>query len=83
MPLLQQYHNASNINILLCTQKTRATEMRKYILTDNERHIIKRYLKKGEKLDGYRTLLVRCRRKENIQEDLQLINQLLEKADKG
>lgn len=57
--------------------------MRKYILTDNERHIIKKYLKKGEKLDGYRTLLARCRRKENIQEDLQLINQLLEKADKG
>ena len=31
--------------------------MRKYILTESERHIAKRYLKKGEKLDGYRTLL--------------------------
>jgi hypothetical protein len=55
--------------------------MRKYILTNSERHIIKRYLKKGGKLDGYRTLLARCRRKETIQEDLHLINQLLEKAD--
>jgi hypothetical protein len=55
--------------------------MRKYILTDSERHIIKRYLKKGEKLDGYRTLLTRCRTTETIQEDLHLINQLLEKAD--
>ncbi|HKM59412.1 MAG TPA: hypothetical protein VJY36_00920 [Candidatus Bathyarchaeia archaeon] len=55
--------------------------MRKYVLTDSERHIIKRYLKKGEKLDGYRTLLARCRSTETIQEDLHLINQLLEKAD--
>jgi len=55
--------------------------MRKYILTDSERHIIKRYLKKGEKLDGYRTLLARCRSTENIREDLNLIDQLLEKAD--
>jgi hypothetical protein len=55
--------------------------MRKYILTDSERHIIKRYLKKGEKLDGYRTLLTRCRTTETIQEDLHLNNQLLEKAD--
>jgi hypothetical protein len=57
--------------------------MRKYILTDSERHIAKRYLKKGEKLDGYRTLLTRCRHMENIQEDLALIKQLLEKADEG
>jgi hypothetical protein len=55
--------------------------MRKYILTNSERHIIKRFLKKGEKLDGYRTLLARCRRTENIQEDLKLINQLLKQAD--
>ncbi len=55
--------------------------MRKYILTDSERHIIKRYLKKGEKLDGFRTLLTRCRHMETVQEDIYLINQLLEKAN--
>ena len=55
--------------------------MRKYILTDSERHIAKRYLKKSEKLDGYRTLLTRCRQMETIQADLDLIRRLLEKAD--
>ena len=54
--------------------------MRKYILTDSERHIIKRYLKKDEKLDGFRTLLTRCRHMETVQEDLDLIKKLLEKA---
>ncbi|MGA3060105.1 MAG: hypothetical protein ABSD92_07005 [Candidatus Bathyarchaeia archaeon] len=55
--------------------------MRTYILTDSERHIVKRYLKKGEKLDGYRTLLTRCRRIQTIQEDLDLIKRLLEKTN--
>ena len=55
--------------------------MRKYILTNSERHIVKRFLKKDEKLDGYRTLLTRCRHTKTLQEDLELIKQLLEKAD--
>ena len=55
--------------------------MRKYILTESERHIIKRYLKKDEKLDGFRTLLTRCRHMETVQEDLDLIGQLLEKTN--
>jgi len=54
--------------------------MRKYILTESERHIIKRYLKKNEKLDGYRTLLTRCRHMDTVQEDLRLIERLIEKA---
>lgn len=54
--------------------------MREYILTESERHIAKRYLKKGEKLDGFRTLLTRCRHMETVQEDLDLIGQLLEKS---
>ena len=57
--------------------------MRKYILTNSERHIIKRYLKKDEKLDGYRTLLTRCRHMETVQEDLRLIERLVEKAGKN
>jgi hypothetical protein len=56
-------------------------QMRKYILTDGERHIAKKYLKKDEKLDGFRTLLTRCRHMETVQEDLDLIGQLLEKAN--
>jgi hypothetical protein len=60
-----------------------AKDMRKYILTDSERHIIKRYLKKNEKLEGYRTLLTRCRHMETVQGDLDLIKELLEKADES
>jgi hypothetical protein len=55
--------------------------MRNYILTDSERRIAKKYLKKGEKLDGFRTLLTRCRHMETVQEDLDLIKQLLEKTN--
>jgi hypothetical protein len=55
--------------------------MREYILTENERHIVKRFLKKDEKLEGFRTLLTRCRRMETVQEDLDLIRLLLEKAN--
>ncbi len=54
--------------------------MREYILTDSERHIAKRYIKKGEKLEGYRTLLTRCRHMKTVQEDLDLIKRLLDKA---
>ena len=57
--------------------------MRQYILTDSERHIAKRYLKKGEKLDGFRTLLTRCRHMETVQEDLRLIGRLVEKASEN
>jgi hypothetical protein len=55
--------------------------MREYILTESERHIVKRFLKKGEKLDGFRTLLNRCRHMEAVQEDLDLIRELLEKVN--
>jgi len=50
-------------------------------LTERERQIIKKYIETGEKLEGFRTLLTRCRRTETVQEDLDLIKQLLEKSD--
>ena len=78
--LLQQYHSFSNIQILLHTPWLGENKMRKYILTESERHIAKRYLKKGEKLDGYRTLLTRCRHMKTVQENADLITQLLEAA---
>jgi hypothetical protein len=55
--------------------------MREYILTEQERKIIKKYLETGEKLEGFRVLLYRCRHMKKVQEDLNLIKQLLEKAD--
>ena len=61
----------------------KVNKMRKYILTDSERHIVKRYLKKDEKLDGFRTLLTRCRHMETVREDLDLIKGLLEKANEN
>ena len=62
--------------------KSKATIiMQKHIPTTSERHIAKRYLKKGEKLDGYRTLLTRCRKMGTVQADLDLIRRFLEKAN--
>jgi hypothetical protein len=56
--------------------------MRKYILTNQERQIINRYLETGEKIEGYAMLVSRCRHMQPIQEDLQLIEQFLKKAGK-
>jgi hypothetical protein len=56
--------------------------MREYILTDQEKQIIKKYLESNEKLEGYRMLLSRCRSIENVKEDLQLIEQFLKKTEK-
>jgi hypothetical protein len=54
--------------------------MRKYILTNQEKQIIKRYLETGEKIEGYAMLLSRCRHMQPINEDQQLIQQFLTKA---
>lgn len=55
-------------------------EMREYILTDQERKIIKRYLETGEKLEGFKVLLHRCRHMQVITGDLSLIEQFLKKT---
>lgn len=55
--------------------------MRKYLLTEQERKIIQRYLDTGEKLEGFKTILHRCRNMQVIESDLKLIKQLLEKTE--
>lgn len=54
--------------------------MREYILTDQEKQIIKKYLENGEKLEGFRMLLSRCRSIESVNDDLELITQFLAKT---
>ena len=58
----------------------KADKMREYILTDQERQIIKKYIETGEKLEGYRMLVSRARNMQTISEDLELIKQFLQKA---
>jgi hypothetical protein len=55
--------------------------MREYILTDNERQIMQKHLETGERPEGFRMLLSRCRRMQPIHEDLQLIKQFLSKTE--
>ena len=54
--------------------------MREYILTENEKTIIKKYLETSERLEGYAMLLSRCRSIESVNDDLELIKQFLAKA---
>jgi hypothetical protein len=53
--------------------------MREYILTDNERTIIRKYLETGERLEGFAVLVHRCQHMEVINNDLDLIKQFLSK----
>lgn len=55
--------------------------MREYILTEQEKNIIKKYLETGEKLEGFRMLLSRARNMQTINTDLELIKQFLVKAE--
>jgi hypothetical protein len=56
--------------------------MRSYILTEQERNIIKRYLETGEKLEGFKVLLHRCRKTQTIKQDLTLIDKFLKTTEK-
>lgn len=56
--------------------------MRSYILTKKEKQIIAKYLKTGERLEGFAVLLHRCRNMQPINEDLQLIKRFLAKTGK-
>lgn len=55
--------------------------MREYVLTEKEREIIRAYLDSGVRLEGFRTLLTRCRHMEAIKTDLELIQQFLKKVE--
>ena len=52
-------------------------KMHKAILSDKERQIIKCYLETGEKVQGFRMLKVRLKRKyKRIREDFELIEKM-------
>ena len=54
--------------------------MRKYLLTENERQIIKKYLDTGLRLEGFQVLLHRCHHMQIIDSDLELIKEFLAKT---
>lgn len=56
--------------------------LRDYILTLNEREIIREYMSTGKKLDGFKLVLSRARKhnKKDISDDEELIKQFLQKA---
>ena len=55
--------------------------MRKYILTELEKKIIKKYLDTGEKLEGFKIILHRVRNMQTVNSDLELIKQFLAKVE--
>ena len=55
--------------------------MREYILTDNEREIIRRYMETSERLEGFSMLLSRCGSIETVNADLELIKKFLTKVE--
>ena len=55
--------------------------MREYILTEQEKQVIKEYLDTGKKLEGFRTILCRVRSMETVNSDLDLIKQFLAKVE--
>jgi hypothetical protein len=77
--LLQQ-RSYSNLNIWARYPYQKGTNMRQYLLTDQERKIAQKYLKTGDKLEGFKVLLHRCRNMQVINEDLELIKRFLEKV---
>jgi hypothetical protein len=52
--------------------------VREYILTSREREILQRFLEKGEKLNGFSSLIYYLKRsKKTLETDLKLINETL------
>jgi len=55
--------------------------MRSYIITRREREIIKAFLERGERLEGYRMLVSRVRKLDlkDVDQQVQMIKAFLEK----
>ncbi len=54
--------------------------VREYILTKRERELLQRFLEKGEKLNGFASLIYYLKRgHRQLEEDLKLINKTLQK----
>jgi len=58
--------------------------MRSYIITQREREIIKAFLERGERLEGYRMLVSRVRRLDlkDVDQQVQMIKTFLEKIER-
>ena len=55
--------------------------VRAYILTEREREILERFVKKGEKLDGFTVLIHYLKKAQNqLTADLELINEAIKKV---
>jgi hypothetical protein len=55
-------------------------EVRSYVLTKRERRILKRFIKTGEKLDGFAVLIHHLKKnRENISGDLKMVEDSLRK----
>jgi hypothetical protein len=54
--------------------------MRQYILSEQEKKVIKEYLETGKKLEGFKVVLHRARHLETVTSDLELIKQFLSKV---
>jgi hypothetical protein len=57
--------------------------MRQYILSPQEREVIKEYLESGKKLDGFKVILHRAKNinTQAVNSDLELIQQFLSKVE--
>ena len=58
--------------------------MRNYLITELEKRIIKAYLERGEKLEGFRKLKQRAKKLDlkELKEQINLIERFLEKIEK-
>lgn len=55
--------------------------MREYVLTDNERAILKRFVSTGDRMQGLSMLVFRAKQSERrLSEDLALVKKALRKA---
>jgi hypothetical protein len=58
--------------------------VREYILTNREKEILQRFLEKGEKLNGFSSLIYYLKRSQKtLEADLKLINETLQKLSEG
>jgi len=56
--------------------------MREYVLTNNERRILKQFLSTGDKLQGFSMLVFRARQSgKRLADDLALLQRVLKKTE--
>jgi predicted homoserine dehydrogenase-like protein len=55
--------------------------MRQYVLSEQEKQVIKEYMETGKKLEGFNVVLHRARHLEKVNVDLELIKLFLAKVE--